>query len=674
MLKFIKLLIIIFLCSHLAQAQFWTLTNGPRGLSGDLWSGTLVECNSKLYVGNNGCGVYSSSDDGKTWTYMVSSPSYVICLQACGPYVFAGTQNSGIYRYDPSTNTWSQVLWFPGRPVTCLVAEHDSLFALIDLNGLFVSTDFGLHWTDLNSSLPDLFLHKIAFKDGILYGGGSSGHFYYTSDLGLSWTTVNINSSCIVFSISVVDTNVFAGSTEGVYRLNKDKNKWTEKNNGLNPIPTVYDLKVQGTRLFATTYSQGLYTSDNNGDLWQACNTGLGGATGSYLGIIEGKLFASTNSTLYSSVNNGLSWSPVLDYFPYLHVLSLSVVDSGIFTTLLNHGVYFSSDMGEHWCPRSFNSGFHSFDYKIVKKDSVLFLPTDGGIFSSRNSGITWYPNNTGIPYCEVYTISVCGNHVFAGTKGKGIFRLNDDGNAWTAKNQGLAGNIVYFVYSKSNSVYIATNYGVYFSDNFGENWTKRSEGLPGWVLSITSMDSLLFAGTRDDGVFISSDGGNYWHKLNSGLPGNNVTSLLSWDTLVFAAIKGYGVFRLIKSSLKWENFNTGLTNFNVFSLALTKDTLFAGTDKGIWKSPLCYLPPDPNAPFSIHLFPNPSRNIITAQISGEGKPSQLSVYSVLGQRILDVNVVNNEAVIDISFLSNGLYFIKSDNTDQKNGKWFIKE
>jgi hypothetical protein len=73
----------------------------------------------------------------------------------------------------------------------------------------------------------------------------------------------------------------------------------------------------------------------------------------------------------------------------------------------------------------------------------------------------------------------------------------------------------------------------------------------------------------------------------------------------------------------------------------------------------------------NIVIYPNPAKNLIT--IKGEFDESEsITIFNLLGQKIMEKAIISNEEKIDVSSLSNGVYTIYFNNI--KAGRKFIKE
>ena len=89
-------------------------------------------------------------------------------------------------------------------------------------------------------------------------------------------------------------------------------------------------------------------------------------------------------------------------------------------------------------------------------------------------------------PYCgDVYAFTISDSgYIYIGTRRGGLFKSTNDGEFWTAINEGienLQGETIYSVSIDINyTMYVATRYNqVYRSTDYGETWIRKSNGLP---------------------------------------------------------------------------------------------------------------------------------------------------------------------------------------------------
>ena len=221
----------------------------------------------------------------------------------------------------------------------------------------------------------------------------------------------------------VVDNNSNALSAFGVYR---------STNNGLNWIQTsfayrVLSLHAKGSRLFACTYSEGTYYSDNFGANWINMNMYAYSFASN-----NTYLFASTGSGLLVSTNDGLNWSTI-------------------------------------------NSAYGSM---LVKDNYICVYNNSASIKVSSNNGTNW-TNANGISN-SVYCMATNGTEIYAGTYGGGVLKSTDNGYNFT-QTTAFNGNMLQCLLANGSNVIAGDNStGVFVSSNKGTTWTQRNQGLTG--------------------------------------------------------------------------------------------------------------------------------------------------------------------------------------------------
>ena len=207
-------------------------------------------------------GVYLSTDNGENWTSV--STGLTICptfsLAMVGLNLFAGTP-CGIYMSDDSGSSWNPVInGLTNSSVNSLAVYGSDIFAGTDTdfddnNGMFISNDLGTNWTpislfaDENRSVYDF---AISATD-IFVGTGGDGVFMST-DNGITWTQVNTGlTNKSVASLTIADIYIFAGTFGGgVYRRALNDFTAIESANSnstdlflINPNPTASSFTIK---------------------------------------------------------------------------------------------------------------------------------------------------------------------------------------------------------------------------------------------------------------------------------------------------------------------------------------------------------------------------------------------------------------------------------------------
>ena len=398
---------------------------------------------------------------------------------------------------------------------------------------------------------------------------------FSASFVNAQWQQTNYSFGGYIFTncMATNGTDVYVSNdSSGIYRTTDNGNTWSTVNNGLPINPNVQALAISGTNIFAGLSYYGLYLSTNDGNSWTHLTNGLptGFFSPSAFAISRSNIFVGTgirSSTasqngIYLSTNNGSNWIAVNNGLPANdNITTLAISGTNIFAGTESHGIFLSTNNGSNWIAANGTLFSTNTIESLAIKNSNVFVTSSsssqGGIYLSANNGSSWSTANNGISfaqYCTFYAIAINSSNVF--TAGLSLM-------------------------SGSNVVYL--------SNNDGSNWTNFSNGLPAWS-------------------------GN-----------NTIKSLVVNNLNVFA----------------------GTQDGKVWSRALSKIT-------GIEKN---------NTSENIVIFPNPAQNEITIQNPIATTNSLISIRNIQGQELIKENINQNSiSKIDISNLDNGVYFIELKN------------
>lgn len=277
--------------------------------------------------------------------------------------------------------------------VNALAVGDSSLYAGgTDYMGLFVSTDDGTDWTEIDSALGKPSVGAIAIAHGDLFAGINYRGLFRSTDNGATW--IQVDSGFIgygIFAIAVSGNNIAIGNGDGV-TVSKDGGKtWTRKDSGLTNTD-VRSLAFKGSKLFAGTGNFGnVFVSNDTGASWKEADSGL----------------ARSDSIRY--------------------VESLAVMGTEIFAATSYVGVFKSSDDGASWQeidsaivndPTKNNLGAGA----IVISGGDIFVGTDAAVYLSADTGKTWTDVGTGLPGGSSPMI-ISKNYLFGATAIAGLWR-----------------------------------------------------------------------------------------------------------------------------------------------------------------------------------------------------------------------------------------------------------
>jgi hypothetical protein len=305
---------------------------------------------------------------------------------------------------------------------------------------------------------------------------GAAAFLSFPLASGAQWIQAGDPGGGWITSLVLSGTNLYAGTRQGGVFLSKDKGaSWIGVNSGLPAKTDVQFLAVSGSILFAGTVGHGVYRSTNNGGWWAAVNSGLPeGCSAWRLAVSGTNLFAVAGVkriTVYLSTDNGETWALANKGLPDTTILCLAASGTSLYAgagqpfSNRTGGVFLSNDNGATWVP--INKGF-------PPKREILCLAVDGPnlfagtwamglVFKSTNNGGTWSDACSGLPDPLDFSLSclaLIGKTLYLGSF-KGVFKLEDNSESWTAINNGLAaGNSVYCFAFSGQDLFAGTEQG----------------------------------------------------------------------------------------------------------------------------------------------------------------------------------------------------------------------
>ena len=288
--------------------------------------------------------------------------------------------------------------------------------------------------------------------------------------------------------------------------------------------------------------------------------------------------------------------------------------------------------------------------FAIANKGDTLFVGTyESTIYRSTDNGLNWTKSDSGISFLyQTYNFLITGNTVFSMGE-EGIIRSTNMGESWELKDDGLYSvqyPNVYEMVKLDNSLFVATDFGVYRSSNNGDYWYPSNGDSAYWPInSVAISDSLLFAGSAEHGVFRSTNKGITWDTVNIGLPYNSPNHYIRINKLyvdgknIYAGTNQWGIYFSSDNGHTWLPDTAGLENisngyfFSIYSISRIGNYMYAGTqDGGIFRQ----------------LDPGDSWTQVNA-----GLPQHPYVRSIIS---------NGDKIFAATF--NGLYYSSKDNIE----------
>ena len=482
-----------------------------------------------VFVSSEGEGVYCSKDKGRSWRKSNKGIGDLdIRFVRISPYygttqtVLAADVKGKLYRTSDDGQAWELIFNNEHRifSIALLPSEHAENILVGDVQGTLHLFD-GIRWTELSShsewgSITCLAVSPGFEFDGTFWVGTEKSGIYKTFDKG----------------------KTFVQSDSGV----------TEKR--ITSI-SAYSQTGKKTYLYASSWNEALFHSDDGGLTWQKYDRGLSTDPQAdapdfllphFKGIAvnQSEVLLGGFDGLFLSNDAGKTWRQ-LETWPigYISMISLSPVnDQGQQSAILAYGggAYLVPDVQSlNWVDQAqsltlagvqgvrTDSGISDISFSpSYWKDHTVFAATEHELINTYNSGETWTRVTIEKPF---------------------KYRLREKINYYLRK-MGVSSDtrlkiVGFFPLIPGWSTYIAispnfTKDGLIFFSTQGlgqclsTDWGKSCSIILDTSLKVTtsmaispnySDDGTLFLSIRGEGVYKTNDGGNNFEKLDSSLP-----------------------------------------------------------------------------------------------------------------------------------------------------------
>lgn len=445
----------------------------------------------KLYLSTVADGIYSSADKGNSW-YKINDGltslgfnKLYIPKSASAPAVFAASLQGDLYKLPQDSTTWIKV--------------YDSS---VNITAMAV----------LNSENTQDYTLITADKTGALWsainGETNWQKRYQFSNCG----TINsiASSSNPVFA----NTLLVATSLCGILRSTDAGYSFNAANTGIIDLNTRSIVISPNNTVFAASYSQAIFISNDGGITWQKNNKGIEiSASGRkqakdtklsmFVDIAlsadfenDNTLFLSSFDGLFRSTNAGNQWQQ-------LNTLSLSLIqsiaispayalDNTLALTTYHHGIYKSNDNAQHWQRIADNIDGRNYDIAFSPNyfaDKTLFIANSDPdeISKSTDGGLTWsshsLPSSHGTPTIIAVSPSfIEDTTLFVGSRHGLLYRSTDNAqnfkiifNELTLSCDGcISGIAISPDYKHDKTIIIASSTGIHISKDNGDTWTQK--------------------------------------------------------------------------------------------------------------------------------------------------------------------------------------------------------
>ncbi|HEX3127565.1 MAG TPA: hypothetical protein VH394_09550 [Thermoanaerobaculia bacterium] len=540
---------------------------GPEG--GFVYDLAVAPSNPRVVYASTQGAFFRSLDGGVSWAWTSDEQStYQPTVDAADPLLVYAQLGYALRSRDGGA-TW-EPLDVPADSIRQLAAHPrtaKTVFAATT-EGLFRSTDAGLHWKAVRGGLPAKF-------DAV---------------------------RLVVDPAAPRRLYLAAAEPWRLFRSLDGGFSWQEMDNFPGGFLRAFTTHPRSPRILYAGVDQAVFKSTDGGASWKATGPGLEGSIET-LQIFPGRpntVYAGTSDGLFRSLDGGATWSRS-EGLPRDSSVS-ELVASG--KTLVaaaapfdrRAGVYRSEDGGLTW---AFSSrGLSSLDVTAVDfgAPGTIWIVADRFLFRSTDAGLTWSrvrPDRTmvfepaGIAAVAVDPTDRSNVFVLSNDTSGRVWRSPDAGRTW-----GIAGNADLQVTKlvidpQTPSTLYATGIGgvagagggIVKSTDGGATWTLLPAGPAAFYSDLDvapSSPSTLYASAHLEDftpVFLrSTDGGATWTHL--GFQGNGaIYASLAVDPLVATTLyisdQGY-IHRSTDGGTTWSPISNPVDSNSTYPLTIS--------------------------------------------------------------------------------------------------------
>jgi hypothetical protein len=411
--------------------------------------------------------------------------------------IYCGTKN-GVYKTDVNNVSWTSASnGLPQKKVNLIKCVDDTLFAFLN-NKLFIDSSSD-HWIEFFSSTSKI--TSINKFNGVFYTTTLGSGIYSSSDNGKNWNSLNYGLTDLnINDLNYIDSVLVCGtSTDGFY-FYKDQ-KWNKNNDGV--VCSTIHLLTSNKNLLIAADNNKVYTSSDHNN-WNDISSNISFQGIARIECTEANVFVSCTQnskpkikyystekkTWFDLENPNLNLS-LGEFYPIV------IENSRLY--IWADKILSTNDLGLTWDVVSFPDNWNQ--YKFFNTVELITPSGSNYEFTKDN----WKLSNSGLPFnAEIFGFAKTTDALYVYVYAKGIFVSLDNGNSWSLANNGLNPDQGFTSYAfKDKNLFITTQSGVFYTDNYGQDWHSLNEGLINKNANgIAILNDTLYVGIYGNGVW----------------------------------------------------------------------------------------------------------------------------------------------------------------------------
>ena len=394
-------------------------------------------------------GFYLSRDRGDKWSRIKNGlPDEAKRTRAVGfdpsepSTVYAGT-TAGLFKSVNGGSSWKPIL--KNSIINSIIvhpADSSLIFAGTDDTGVMISRDGGDTFSPSNQGFSHRQISALARNNrtpvNTIYIAVAMdreyGGFFYSEDQGKTWSQFNDGleeSAPWITSIlpSSLSGKIFLGTRDGIYSGTPGAAAWTllKSSAKLKINQIAYAGPAESRLLIAA--EDGLFLLDPETDKVSRLKTGIYEEAVSSVISAGNRSFAGTKMGVFSSSDQGETWTIDAEGMPYAGVSSFFLMGDFLYCNT-EEGVFRLNLTGSSWEPGEINND-KPLSLASAGSPSSLFAADNinGYFFYSRDHGRNWETFDLGQLISHISCLSAeSDNHILAGTVSEGLVRIEIPG------------------------------------------------------------------------------------------------------------------------------------------------------------------------------------------------------------------------------------------------------
>ncbi len=437
--------------------------------------------------GHTPLGIYRTQDGGETWVQVLEPEGETLIqvfttVEMCpsDPNIAYAGSDFAVYRSQDAGLTWTLMSggpegWGPigiraGIPIDfqCDPRDTDRLFANNYQGGNFLSEDGGRTWLNVSTGYSGAQMVGVAVDPhdaARVYASGRSGG-WHSLDGGAIWDGIHNpeesgslgGTECGSIAVDPSqEGHVLLACLSGFFERDAQANRWERRATPPDFHPGTSEIEFapsdprvvyvtsasHNTMVHADAYEdgRGILASQDGGTTWVAI-TGEQFRDAILTDISVDPqdaraLYVAAQTGLFKTTDGGANWTAVSSLMPGqpVRTVAVSPADSRrVLAGVQDRGLFLSEDGGGSWRQVTAGlepNGIHrDIVFDLTDPQVVYLADILSGVYRSSDGGETWARLTQGLTNRAVTTLSLSadGMHLYAGTSGGGVFRLDLNG------------------------------------------------------------------------------------------------------------------------------------------------------------------------------------------------------------------------------------------------------